>query len=316
VFALFLLCCLKIHAQTDFPISIATSAPTLLNPAETGTFEEKLRWHANFKSQVAKALAGGVKAAGLTMDYNFKEKNMGVGLSVFSNSLNRTALHDFNFLLSYGYRLYLNDWNMFAFGVQSGFKQVGFSFEELSFGSQFDPTYKGGFDPNKRPDYLFSDNKYSLDAAVGTYWKAIIGHSLLVKAGVSAFHLIPVRIDFETQNTKLTPKYVFLAEVRYVGDPFHWIPSVMHVSQGNHTYTEMGIIMQFRDGDKFANAGVFHRTPNVIIPTVGIGMDQLSVNLSLEYYVRNNFSQIFNVGLLYLPKFSSAAASSASATDF
>jgi type IX secretion system PorP/SprF family membrane protein len=304
-FSLFvlLLLCSKTIAQTDFPVSIVTTAPTLLNPAETGLLDNKFRVHAKFKSQVARSLAGGVKATGVAIDYNLEDYKMGVGFSVFSNSLNRTALRDFNLLVSYGYRMYLSDWNMLAFGIQAGFKQVGFNLEELSFGSQFDPTYKGGFDPNRPPEYLFSDNKNSLDAAVGTSWTALIGQSILLKTGVSAFHLIPVRTDFETKNTKLTPQYVFLLETRYIGDPFHWIPSVMHVSQGNHSYTEMGMTIQFRDGDKFVNAGLFHRTPNVVIPTVGIGMDQISVNLSLEYYVRNNFSQIFNISLVYLPKF-------------
>jgi hypothetical protein len=170
----------------------------------------------------------------------------------------------------------------------------------LSFGSQFDPTYKGGFDPNNRPSYMPPSNKNSLDASVGAYWKAFFGSSILVQAGVAAFHLIPVRTDFLNEESHLKPKYVLSAEMRYGGDPLHWIPSVMHVTQSGHAYTEMGLAVEFRDGVNFASIGLYYRTPNVLMPTIGFGMNKLSVSLSIEYFLKNNFSQIFNISLLYL----------------
>jgi type IX secretion system PorP/SprF family membrane protein len=292
-----------INAQTDFPVSMATSSPIQLNPAETGVFDDKFRVHAYFKTQVSRAISGGIKGTGLTTDYNLQDYNMGFGLSVFSNSVNRTALRDFNMLLAYSYRLYLNDWSMFSFGVQGGFKQVGFSLAELSFGSQFDPTYKGGFNPNNPPSYLPSDNKTNLDASVGTIWKAFLGPAILLKTSAAAYHLIPVRTDFLNEDTYLQPKYVFSTEVRYGGDPLHWIPSVMYVTQSGKSYTEAGLMLQFRDRTNFANIGFYYRTPNVMIPTIGIGTDQFMLNLNVEYYHRNSFSQIFNISLTYFPKF-------------
>ena len=291
----------KANAQTDFPMSLVTSAPMQLNPATTGLFDDRYRIHMHFKSQTARVIAGGISGTGISVDYNHEENKMGFGVSIFSNSVNRTALRDFNLTLSYGYRLQLNDWSLLSFGVQGGFKQVGFSLEELSFGSQFDPTYQGGFDPNRRPDFLISSNKVSLDASVGTFWQAFLGTSILLKTGASAFNLIPVRTDFLNEDTYLRPKYVFSLEARYGGDPFHFIPSVMHVTQSEHTYTEMGLSTEFRDGGNFASIGLYYRTPNVIIPTIGFGMNKFTINLSIEYYLRNNFSQIFNISLLYRP---------------
>ena len=299
----FLLFSVKTTAQTDFPVSTITSAPVQLNPAEVGSFDDKFRAHVYFKSQIARAINGGVKGTGISADYNLQDYNMGLGISVFSNSVNRSALRDFNLSLSYGYRLYLNDWSMFAFGVQGGFKQVGFNLNNLCFGSQFDPTYTGGCNPNNPPPDLYSDNKTSFDAAVGTYWKAFLGPAVLLKTGAAAYHLIPVRTDFLSDNTLLSPKYVFSAEVRYGGDPLHWIPSALYVTQSGQSYTEFGMTVEFRDDDKFASIGLFHRTPNVLIPTIGIGMDQLALNISIEYYTQNSFSQIFNVSLVYIPKF-------------
>ena len=291
----------KTNAQTDFPVSMATSAPTQLNPATTGLFNDKFRIHAHFKTQVARAMSGGIKGTGVAADYNLDTLKMGLGVAIFSNSVNRTALRDFNLMVSYAYRLFLSDWSLISFGVQGGFKQVGFSIEELSFGSQFDPSYRGGFDPNNRPSYMPPSNKISLDASVGTYWQAFLGSSILLKTGAAALHLIPVRTDFLNEETHLKPKYIFSAEVRYGGDPLHWIPSVMHVSQSGHTYTEMGLTTEFRDRANFASVGLFYRTPNVLIPTIGFGISNLSVHLSIEYFLRNNFSQIFNVSVLYRP---------------
>lgn len=292
----------KITAQTGFPLSQITDAPILINPAATGFFDDKYRIHTNFKSQIARTLSGGVKGVGVMADYNHEDLNMGFGVSIFSNTVNRSALRDFNLLLSYGYHVRVNDWSLLSLGVQSGFKQVGFNLEELTFGSQFDPSYKGGFNPDLRPSDLFPSNRNSLDASVGVLWKAFIEPSFLVKTGISAFHLIPVRVDFLTKETYLSPKLVFLGEVRYVDDPFHWIASVMHVSQTNNVYTEMGITAEFRDRSNFASIGLFHRTPNVIIPTAGIGTNQFAVHISIEYFLKTSFSQIFNISLLYFPQ--------------
>jgi hypothetical protein len=189
-----------------------------------------------------------------------------------------------------------------SFGVQGGFKQVGFSLEELNFGSQYDPTYKGGFDPNKRPDYLNLNNRNGFDASAGACWQVYLNPTLAMKTGVAAFHLIPVKTDFLNEDTYLKPKYVFSANARYKGYYLHWIPSAMYVAQSNYSYAEIGLISQFRDMDKFSNVGIYYRNPNVIIPTIGIGLDRLSINLSLEYYLRSSYSQILNIGILYFPQ--------------
>jgi type IX secretion system PorP/SprF family membrane protein len=281
----------------------------LINPAAAGLFDDQFRTFLNYKSQIAKALAGGVKGVGFSADYNRKEDNMGFGLSIFSNSMNRTALRDFNLLLSYGYRMQLNETNLVSFGVQSGFSQVGFSPGELTFGSQYDPTYTGGRNPNLIPSDLPSSNKTNMDASVGVYWKSFFEPALLVKTGISAFHLIPTRVDFLSKETYISPKFVYNAEGRYVIDPFHWIASVMYVSQRSsgdarpaQAYTELGVTAEIRDGRSFVSIGLFHRTPNVIMPTIGIGMDKFALNLSIEYFLRNSFSQIFNISLLYFPQ--------------
>lgn len=301
VLALLLFCAQKTSAQTSFPISMVTSAPTQLNPAMTGLTDSRFRAHAHFKSQMGRVMTGGVSGTGISVDYNFAERQMGLGFSIFSNSLNRTALRDFNLMVSYAYRLFLNEWSLLSLGVQTGFSQVGFSHAELIFGSQFDPTYLGGFNPHNRPDYLLERNINNLDASVGAHWQAFLGNSVLLSAGASAFHLIPVRTDFLGEDTYLRPKYVFSIKTRYVREPFHFVPSVMHVTQSGQNYTEMGMRVEFRDRTNFASVGFFYRTPNVIIPAIGFGVDRFAVNISIEYYLRTNFSQIFNISLSFRP---------------
>jgi len=302
VFALLLFGVQNATAQTSFPLSMVTTAPKQLNPALTGLTDSRFRAHLSFKSQIGRELTGGISGTGISVDYNFADRQMGLGLSVFSNSLNRTALRDFNLMVSYSYRLLLNDWSLLSFGVQSGFAQVGFDIDALRFGSQFDPSHQGGFDPNApRPFELQSGNKNNIDASVGVHWQALLGTSVLLTTGVSAFHLIPVRMDFLREDTYLRPKYVMMFELRYVGEPFHFIPSVLHVTQSGQRYTEWGGRVEFRDRTNFASVGVFHRTPNVIIPAIGFGIDRFALNLSIEYYLRANFSQIFNISLVFRP---------------
>jgi len=292
----------KANGQTDFPMSVLTSSPAQLNPASTGLFNDVFRIHSYFKSQLAQSLTGGIKSTGIAVDYNFSEAKMGLGLAIFSKSVDRSALRDFNLLLSYGYRVDLNEWGLISLGVQGGFKQVGFSTERLYFGSQYDPSYKGGFDPNRLPPDLPYGNINSLDASVGVYWQNYLGTFFSLRTGFAAFHLIPKRTNFMIDEVYLLPKYVFTAQGRYEGDLLHWIPAAMLVSQSDRTYAEIGLTAQLRDAERFLNAGVFYRSPNVIIPTIGIGLDKLSLNLSLEYFFGTNFSKIFNIGISYFPQ--------------
>ena len=289
-------------AQTSFPLSMVTTAPKQLNPALTGLTEGRFRAHLSFKSQMGRELTGGISGTGVSVDYNFEARQMGLGLSIFSNSVNRTALRDFNLMVSYSYRLFLNEWSLLSFGVQSGFAQVGFDIDALRFGSQFDPSHQGGFDPNAPPpSELQSGNKNNIDASVGVHWQAFLGTSVLLTTGISAFHLIPVRMDFLREDTYLRPKYVMMLEVRYAREPFHFVPSVLHATQSGQSYTEWGMRVEFRDRANFASVGVFYRTPNVIIPTIGFGIDRFALNLSIEYYLRTSFSQIFNISLMFRP---------------
>jgi len=281
---------------------MVTTAPKQLNPALTGLTEGRFRAHLSFTSQMGRELTGGVSGTGVSVDYNFEARQMGLGLSVFSNSVHRTALRDFNLMVSYSYRLLLNEWSLLSFGVQSGFTQVGFDINALTVGSQFDPSHQGGFDPTRPlPPDLQSGNKNNIDASVGVHWQAFLGTSTLLTTGVSAFHLIPVRMDFLREDTYLRPKYVMMLELRHAREPFHFVPSVLHVTQSGQNYTELGGHVEFRDGANFASIGVFYRTPNVLIPAIGFGIDRFTLNLSIEYYLRANFSQIFNISLVFRP---------------
>jgi type IX secretion system PorP/SprF family membrane protein len=297
-----LLCLQNGQAQTDFPISTLTSSPAQINPASTGRFNSDFRIHTYYKSQMARSLSGGIKSAGVAVDYNFVDLRMGLGLMVFSNSVDRSALRDFNLLLSYGYHLVLNEWSLLSFGLQTGFKQVGFSLESLTFGSQYDPSYKGGFDPSRQPSYITQTNNNDFNASIGAHWQGYLGPFLALNAGVAMFHLTPMKTNFLNDETHLKPKYVFATSARYEAYNLHWIPSAMFVSQSSSNFAEIGLTTQYRQADKFINAGVYYRSPNVIIPTIGIGMDKLSINLSMEYFMRNSFTQIFNISISYFPQ--------------
>ena len=239
---------------------------------------------------------------GISADYNIPDWKMGLGLMIYSNSVDRSALRDFNLLASYGYRVELNRWSVLSFGLQTGFKQVGFSLESLSFGSQYDPAYKGGFDPNRIPAYSIPSNINSFDVSVGGHWQVYPTPFLSTNLGAAAFHLTPKKTNFLTDETHLQPKYIFYANARYETYQLHWIPSAMFVSQSLMSYVELGTVVQYRQEDKFVNAGLYFRTPNVMIPTVGVGLDKFSVNLSFEYYMNNSFSNIFNIGISYFPQ--------------
>lgn len=289
-------------AQTDFPLSNLTSSPLQLNPANTGAFNDVFRTHAYFKSQMARTLSGGVKGSGVAVDYNLAKWKMGLGAAVFSNSLDKSALRDFNLIIAYGYRIEFNRWSSVKLGLQAGFKQIAFSIDALTFGSQYDPTYKGGYNPARQPAIGTSANKNSFDASVGAQWDGYLGNFFAINIGAAAFHLAPVKTEFLSDETYVKPKYVFNVNSRYEGYRIHWISSALLVAQSNQKYLEIGTIAQYRQMEKFVNAGVFFRTPNAIIPTVGIGWDKFMLNISIEYYLKNNFAQIFNIGISYFPQ--------------
>ncbi len=153
-----------------------------------------------------------------------------------------------------------------------------------------------------QPSYLTQSNKNSFDASAGAYWQGYLSPFFALRAGGAAFHLIPVKTDFLSEETYLKPKLVLSANGRYEGHYLHWIPSAMYVTQDGQGYMETGLTIQLRSEDKFLNVGCYYRTPNVVIPTLGIGFNKFALNISVEYYSGTNYSKIFNIGFSYVPQ--------------
>ncbi|MDR2907170.1 MAG: type IX secretion system membrane protein PorP/SprF [Bacteroidales bacterium] len=295
----------SMQAQTDFPLSVVTSPLLQVNPASAGLFNDEFRLQTYFKSQADRSLSGsGIKGTGVSADYNFIDLNMGLGLMLYSNSVDKSALRDVNVSVSYGYRMQLGKRSLLSFGLQTGLKQVSFSMAELTFGSQYDPTYQGGYNPDMQPDIGVYRNVNSFDLSVGGWWLNYLNEKTVLNMKLAAFHLTPMRIGFLTENASLKPKFVANATARYTNNDINWIPSVLLVSQNKHNYAEVGVTSQYQveTSTQSVSLGVYYRTPNVLIPTVGISYGDFSANISFEYYMGNSYPNIFNISLFYLPQ--------------
>jgi type IX secretion system PorP/SprF family membrane protein len=190
------------------------SAPLITNPANAGMSGEDMRIAINYRNQWAKVSAP-YKTFSASLDRKLAILNhsFGIGGVILHDQSSSFNLSANEFLLSFSYSRIVNN-HQFSIGLQPGFVSKSFNLEDITFGSQFDPT--GLFFNGSLPSLesgLAGQINY-LDVNVGIFWRTLIRY-IMPSAGISVSHVnLPVeKFSTSSSGTHLPAKLTFNGEV-------------------------------------------------------------------------------------------------------
>ncbi len=292
---------LRMSAQVDFPLSFASSPPLSLNVANTGMFYGYFRLNAYNKSQMNAGEYGGIRSFGASAEFSVSEQqNVGLGLSVYNNSVNKNGYQDFSLAGSFAYRIALyEDYtssHSITFGLQAGLRQFSYDVDKLVFPSQWDPSYPSFINPDLHPNIPY-DKRVLPDASLGGLYEGVFNSRCVIFGGLGLWHLIPdPKKEMTIFKTTITAGSFILTDFGSV------TPSVLYSAQGGSQYVEIGALTKFvNDRDNGFIGGLYFRNPNVLIPAVGVAFNGLTLMGSMEFYAGSSFSNLFNISLTYTP---------------
>lgn len=296
------------QAQQDFPVSFKNDHPFFSNPSLSALENKSMLLQSGYKSQTNNAFNNiGVKSIYVAAEKNIIENQMAVGFVVLSNTINRTALNDLSILLNYNYQLNLQknaqgvSTRKLNFGLQAGLREWSFSSENLTFGSQYDPSYLGGYNPGISPSVQLLEYKIVFDANVGANYTHLFQNDMTFSGGFALFHIFRPHTGFTETEGRIALKTIAHASLNVTHfRKLNVLYSAMYLHQNPYQMLEVGAMATiFLDTKTSLRAGLYYRSPSVILPVVGIASQNVSINFSMETYLESSYSNMFNVSLAY-----------------
>ncbi|MEG1573382.1 MAG: hypothetical protein RR190_00335 [Bacteroidales bacterium] len=298
----------KAYAQQDFPVSSQTGDPAILvSPALIGNASESAYISLNYKSQMQNAFNGiGTKILSAGYEQTFFEKKMSLALGVYSNTLNKSALSDFSVQLAYRYTVFFGS-NFFgeaahklSFGLEGVYRQWALSSKNLSFGSQYDPAYVGGYNPSLSPGLDFvSEKKNIFDAHFGIDYRGELSESIVLQIGASFYHLVRPKTNLLDESKRIPIRSLAYVNAVFTLAETHTLtPSIMGQLQGNAYLFQAGFNYHYNFAESsFFGAGVYYRSSDVIIPMVSLGFPHFALHFSMELYLKTSYTNMMMLGL-------------------
>lgn len=243
--------------------------PFIYNPAFTGTAETNNAYLIH-RSQW-KDMPGSPVTYALTLDGNVKDKEIGLGLSMFNDQagmFNRTGIYG-----SYSYHLPLNSDHNIYVGLSGGIidNKIDFSLANVS-------------DINDPLLYNTNRRKITTDATFGVsyFWKDLT-------VGFSVPQLLGTKINFDENNTNVYMRLRrhFIGSVMYnvkINEDIDFIPSIMtRAAKGSPFQFDVNANFAWKD---MVRAGLFYRFGYAAGMNVGIKLNKnLTAGYSFEYVI-------------------------------
>lgn len=319
------------YAQMDSPLSHRFDLPILLNPANAGLggglFGENKSNHnfrLNYKSQLTNAFNNNsLKILSGSYQGRFFNKQMALGLSVYSNTLNNAALRDLSVMLTYAYHWTIDrdafgdPSHLLSFGVQAGVRRWAVDMESLRTNSMYDPSYSGGFNPSLLPDYLANDaSKNMFDLQIGVnYSGVLISDALFLNVGFSLWHINRAKSNFLEEGGRVSIKYVTYAGLTWrsgavgmnhsTGGVSEVSGTVSYINQASSQLLEISALYRYFLGSNISiGGGLAFRTlsySNVFSPFVVLDLYSFTLDLQfdLQSGTGSSVNNLFAIGLGY-----------------
>ncbi len=290
------------------------AAPLLINPSNTGNFNEDWRVNLNYREQWT-SLGTPFKTYGLSADKPFylKDHKIGAGFILLNDNATIQQFKTFQFLASFSYQYFHRD-NMFRIGIQPGIWHQGYDPNGITLPEQYN-MYSGLYDPT----YTISEDELltkgtNFDLNIGASWSRLI-KDMKATAGFSINHINVPKVAFATQTRSLPMRWLIHADV--IVKPLSWItvqPSIIMMKQQKADELILGCLstikkpwtMQELNSLAF---GVYFRSAlfenfDAVILSAGIHYSDMQLFISYDINVSGlqeatNLNGAFEIGLIY-----------------
>lgn len=307
-----LLTCTAGYGQ-DIHFSQYTSAPMLLNPALTAswneiqlTLQQKQQWQ-TVDAFSTSGLAFEIKAS----RFNWKKvdrftavykkkllKGMAFGINVYSDRAGDASMITNNINLGIAYHARIDELNAISAGIIGGIIQSSISADKLRWNNQYGTT---GYDPNINPNEIFDASRIYADFGTGLLWtygkveRTISeNNETNIHAGVSVMHLNRPNQSFLGGEDRMHMRFTIhsAATLGMTNTNVALCPSFLFMKQGKQKEITAGFLIKFhlKESSKITGfkkessfiTGCYYRYKDAIVPYFGFEFSAYSFGFSYD----------------------------------
>jgi len=290
----------------DLHFSQFNRTPLLINPAQAGNFDGKVRAAAGYRNQWSQLLGGdGYNAYFISIDSRIVERKSGVfslGLTGFTDVAGELRYGSKQLNISAAYLLKVGgsgeQHHGISMGMEFGVAERSVDLSETRWPSQQDGN--GGWDPTievELPEGFNSDFN-NADINFGIRWQSIFGRRKSVFLGFAGHHLNRPAVSFFTLSSETMDVRTTIhggGEASF-GQTWSLMPMFMYFTQGNNTLMTLGAsVRKYFDKDdaytRSVQLGIFPRygknlegsfDSNAIVVMTNVNLMRINLGLSVD----------------------------------
>lgn len=215
----------------DFHLSQYDVASLNTNPALTGMFQGKHRFHIHYRTQWAAVVSRPFVTGQISWDMRLNNK-WSIGVQAINYNAGMGTYNTFQLLpsVSYSIPLTANQFHRITFGVSAGFFNKSFNTNSFTWGNQFDLGLSGGsFNQDIDPkENLSRKNIFLPDFNAGAiYFFANPNSKVNPFLGLSVFHLSHPNETFNMGMSNLPLRYLVHGGLEIsINDRFSILPKI------------------------------------------------------------------------------------------
>ncbi|MGM0612877.1 MAG: PorP/SprF family type IX secretion system membrane protein [Bacteroidota bacterium] len=285
----------------DIHFSQFKNTPVMINPANTGFFEDAHRFVLNSRSQWSSVTVP-YRTYSFSYDmqpaYRLLQNDMlGVGLWMYGDKAGDSELGTIQASISLSYIFSLNekDNNYLSFGFMGSWAERSMNYNELYFDQQFNGEF---YDPSLYSGEETGGKSFNyFDFNLGTHWKYKPEKERYYNLGLSLNHITQPRQSFKDDNTNRLPvKGIFYGDMSLPLMQDHsLIPGFMSAFQGAAAEVVLGSAYKYVMSSKrmtysALQSGVYYRFGDAIILTTALEYQRWHLGISYDI----NVSDLYN----------------------
>jgi type IX secretion system PorP/SprF family membrane protein len=302
----------KVASSQDVHLSQFNSSPLLLNAANTGNFDGKIRVAANYRNQwasVSTPFQTGVISADAPLCTSTKYY-FGVGILGIYDRVGSAKLTHKTTMASVAlhYPLSKNDTpkHYIHVGFQAGLTNVTIDASKLIFANMYNPN-TGTFTAPTVNDV--NDNVSYFDANVGVSWSSVISKRFSFIAGLSLLHINQPKIKNMIFDGSTTLKSTTVLSIQTPYKISHKIIVAPAIYVAQHRYaseTMIGSNLNYKLHSIELIGGAYYRLQDAAIALIGVQAKNCRVGLSYDFTTSvlktaANYRSSWEASLMYCP---------------
>jgi len=282
----------QISLGQDFHLSQYDAAPLNTNPALTGMFEGKHRFHVHYRTQWAAVASKPFVTMQAAWDMRLN-KRWGIGIQAMNYRAGSAAYNTAQILPSASYSIPLsrNKFHRLTLGVSAGAFHKTVDQNALTWGSQFESTAQGGHFNNS----LSSGENFTESSVLrpdfnagAIYFFAAPGARINPFIGGSAFHLSQPEESFLGSDNRLPMRYLLHAGARIgITERLSLLPKVYWQRQENAQELTFSALAHYylKGADVFLIGGLTYRNADAAIIEFGAKWGGWEARMSYDFNV-------------------------------